>query len=204
MLTPTCPRCPRAMVPDAEGLGCPDHGPVQPLWRAQVRDYATFVDFLGRAKGLPAYLPWPLLAGWTVADFGVVGGAATVTTVRGPTRLDGEVELTVVHERPEVGLGERCGRVEPGSTERIARRPPDIHVRAEGRSTPMWLLPEGEGELLEQATYVGEDRGNWLWLAVRPASAAMLLRDDWILSDVGGFGPQALEIPFASDGASGW
>ena len=209
MLAPTCPQCPQPVGPVRDGFACDVHGPVVPLWRAQAWDYDTFAGFLGRADGLPAYLPWPLLIDWTVADFGVVGEhggrpSATVLSVRGPTRLDGEVELTVVHEQPRVGLGARCARVDVPPEDVVAGRPPDIKVRADGHPTPLWMLPEGAGEPLEQASFVGADRGRWLWLMVRPASAAMLLRDEWILGDAGGLGPEALDLPFGSGGATGW
>ena len=53
-----------------------------------------------------------------------------------------------------------------------------------------------DAEPLERATFAGESDGRWLWLVMRPASAALLLGDDWLLADVTGFGPEALEMPF--------
>ncbi len=44
---------------------------------------------------------------------------------------------------------------------------------------------------------VGEAFGRWLWIVVRPASAVLLLRDDWILRDVAPVGPPLIELPFA-------
>jgi hypothetical protein len=44
--------------------------------------------------------------------------------------------------------------------------------------------------------FAGEADGRWLWLVMKPASAALLLQDDWLLADVTGFGPEALEMPF--------
>ncbi len=38
--------------------------------------------------------------------------------------------------------------------------------------------------------------GRWLWLVLRPASAVLLLRDDWILVDVGAFGPELVALSF--------
>jgi hypothetical protein len=43
----------------------------------------------------------------------------------------------------------------------------------------------------------GEAAGRWLWIVMRPASAMLLLRDDWILRDVSGVGPPLVEMPFA-------
>ena len=53
-----------------------------------------------------------------------------------------------------------------------------------------------ETDLLAQAVFAGEADGRWLWLVMKPASAALLLTDDWLLADVTGFGPEALEMPF--------
>ena len=46
------------------------------------------------------------------------------------------------------------------------------------------------------ASVVGEFAGRWLWIVLRPASAVLLLRDDWILRDVSGVGPPLVEMPF--------
>ena len=51
-------------------------------------------------------------------------------------------------------------------------------------------------DLLARAVFAGEADGRWLWLVMKPASAALLLHDDWLLADVTGFGPEALEMPF--------
>ena len=53
-----------------------------------------------------------------------------------------------------------------------------------------------DDDLLARAVFAGEADGRWLWLVMRPASAALLLHDDWLLADVTGFGPEALEMPF--------
>ena len=42
----------------------------------------------------------------------------------------------------------------------------------------------------------GEAQGRWLWLMLRPASAILLLRDEWILRDVSVTGPQLVALPF--------
>ena len=61
----------------------------------------------------------------------------------------------------------------------------------------MWALPSSDDDdLLARAAFVGEAGGRWLWLVMRPASAALLLRDDWLLADASGFGPEAIEMPF--------
>jgi Family of unknown function (DUF6758) len=151
---------------------------------------------------------------------------ATVTTTVGASDLDGEVEVTIVSEEPGTGLGSRCAGTsfaDPGP--QISNGPPAIRVRAGGRTVPLWLVedshaestdlastdpaserpaPEGpasEGrapvdDLLARAVFAGEADGRWLWLVMKPASAALLLHDEWLLADVTGFGPEALEMPF--------
>lgn len=179
------------------------HGPIEPLWRPSEADYQSFAELVGRCGDLPTYLPWPMSPGWSIADFGLVGTEqrvrATVTTTVGTSDLDGNVEVTVVAEEPGVGLGARCGGTsydDPGP--QISNGPPSIRVRAGGRTVPMWLVEDvGDDEdLLARAVFVGEAEGRWLWLVMKPASAALLLKDDWLLADVTGFGPEALEMPF--------
>ena len=49
---------------------------------------------------------------------------------------------------------------------------------------------------LDRSVFAGEAGGRWLWVVLRPASAMLLLRDDWILRDVSGIGPPLVEMPF--------
>ncbi len=184
------------------------HGPIAPFWRPDRADYDSFAELVARIEDLPTYLPWPMSPGWSVADFGCVGHEgrvrATVTTTVGASDLDGEVEVTIVSEDPGVGLGSRCAGTtydDPGP--QVSNGPPAIRVRAGGRAVPMWLVEDNlpdqhvsEEELLARAVFAGEADGRWLWLVIKPASAALLLRDDWLLADVTGFGPEALEVPF--------
>ena len=48
----------------------------------------------------------------------------------------------------------------------------------------------------DRSVFVGEANGRWLWLVLRPASAMLLLRDDWILRDASQSGPHLVELPF--------
>ncbi len=187
------------------------HGLTEPLWRPEQADYDSFADLVGRSDELPTYLPWPMSPGWSIADFGCVGHPgrvrATVTATVGASDLDGEVEVTIVSEEPGVGLGARCAGTtydDPGL--QISNGPPAVHVRAGGRAVPLWLVEEtaeGTGsdplshsDVLARAVFAGEADGRWLWLVMKPASAALLLHDEWLLADVTGFGPEALEMPF--------
>jgi hypothetical protein len=172
------------------------------LWRPELVGYEAFAELVGRSVDLATYLPWPMSPGWSISDFGAVLGAsrayATVTTTVGTSDLDGPVEVTLVSEEPGVGLGARCAGTaydDPG--EQIGLGAHAIHVRAGGRPVRMWAVdPSIEDELFAKSVFAGEADGRWLWLIIRPASAALLLRDEWLLADVTGFGPEALEMPF--------
>lgn len=201
-LAASCPRCTSPIAESDGTFTCQVHGTIHPLWRPDVADYAAFAELVGRASDLATYLPWPMSPGWSIADFGCVAQGdrayATVTTTVGTSDLDGPVEVTVVSEDPGVGLGARCAGTaydDPG--EQIGLGPHAIHVRAGGRAVPMWVVDSSlEDDLLAKSVFAGEADGRWLWLVIRPASAALLLRDEWLLADVTGFGPEALEMPF--------
>lgn len=213
-LAASCPRCTSPVTGEGASFACSAHGPIEPLWRPDEADYDSFAELVGRSDDLPTYLPWPMSPGWSIADFGCVGHdgrvRATVTTTVGTSELDGEVEVTIVSEEPGVGLGARCAGTtydDPGP--QISNGPPAIHVRAGGRTVPLWLVDDAredapdsgaphhaEDDILARVVFAGEADGRWLWLVMRPASAALLLHDDWLLADVTGFGPEALEMPF--------
>jgi hypothetical protein len=201
-LAASCPRCTSPVTETDEGYSCRKHGAIPPLWRPGVADYTAFAELVGRVGDLPTYLPWPMSPGWSISDFGCVASAtkalATVTTTSGSSDLDGPVEVTIVSEDTGVGLGARCAGTpydDPG--EQVGHGPHAIHVRAGGRTLPMWAVDaRDDDDLLAKAVFAGEADGRWLWLVIRPASAALLLRDEWLLADVTGFGPEALEMPF--------
>ncbi len=202
-LAASCPRCTTPLEGDGAEFTCAQHGSVVPLWRSATSDYTTFTEVVRRAAELPTYLPWPMSPGWSIADFGCVAGGdgpalATVTTTIGASALDGDVEVTVVSEEPGVGLGSRVAgteTAEPGDA--VGQGAASIRVRVDAHAVPMWVLPSSDDDdLLARAAFVGEAGGRWLWLVMRPASAALLLRDDWLLADASGFGPEAIEMPF--------
>ena len=76
-LAPGCPRCASPVSEDAAGWHCLDHGRIVPLWRPATPGYESFAEYLARAKSMPSLLPWPLTPGWSVTDFGCVGGGDT-------------------------------------------------------------------------------------------------------------------------------
>lgn len=176
------------------------HGPVDPLLRPAAVDYQHWAELLELAQ-MPVYVSWPLSPGWRIADFAVVPGRATVTTVVGESPIDGPVSVQVLAEEPGVGVGQRCsGTSDVDVLAQLGHGRPAVRVHVHGRAVGLWAVdgPEPDDPLTE-ARFVGEAQGRWLWLIVRPASAAMLLQDNWLLADAGSFGPQALELPFGGD-----
>lgn len=203
-LSAGCPRCPALVEEGGLGWRCPDHGEVAPLWRPEASSYDAFVDHLTRSPDFPTYLPWPLGPGWTVTDFGCVvdpgpaGVRATVTTCVGTSDLDGVVEVIVVAEEPGTGLGRRVARTpydDPGHE--VGVGPPAVRVRIGTFSVALWSVSTSGSDVeFDRSVFAGEADGRWLWLVLRPASAALLLRDEWILADVARLGPQLVEMSF--------
>ena len=198
-----CPRC-ASPVSDEDGTWrCLDHGAITPLWRPAVASYGSFTEHLTRARTMPTFLPWPLNPGWSIADFGAVadeGGdaRASFVTCTGPSALDGVVELTVVSEEPGVGLGARCAGVrhtDPGAE--IGDGPPLVKVRITGHPIPLWPVLTSDADVtFDRSVFAGEAQGRWLWLVLRPASAALLLKDEWVLMNVAHLGPELMDLPF--------
>jgi hypothetical protein len=212
-----CPRCPLPLESTASqgnGWACPEHGPTPALRRPDEASYDGFVQVLATAGELPTYLPWPMSPGWTVTDFAVVGGPgetrsakATLTCSSGTSALDGPVDIFVVSEESGTGLGSRCAgtiHLDPGPE--IGAGPPTVRVRIGSQSVPLWSVSTvsavGTDEELDRSVVAGEADGRWLWVVLRPASAILLLRDEWILRDVSGIGPPLVEMPFGGPSPS--
>ena len=201
-LTVGCPRCAMPVSRVGDGWSCLDHGPVEPLRRPAAASYDAFVEHLGATARFPTYLPWPLSPGWRVTDFAAVGtlgrGRAAMTCVSGTSVLDGPVDVLVVAEEPGTGLGARiAGTVHDDPGAEIGDGPPSVRVRIDSQSVPLWPVSTsaGTGEW-DRSVVAGEADGRWLWMVLRPASAMLLLRDEWILRDVSGLGPPLVELPF--------
>jgi len=199
-----CPRCPTPIPDSADGgAACPEHGPTAPLLRPDASSYDAFAEALVAAGDFPTYLPWPMSPGWTVSDFAVVSeggrGRATLTCSSGTSALDGPVDVFVVSEESGVGLGARCAgtpHLDPGPDLGVGR--PPARVRVGSQSVPLWAVSTSLSDDLEldRAVFAGEAAGRWLWVVLRPASAMLLLHDEWILRDVSGIGPPLVELSF--------
>lgn len=201
-LAPGCPRCPSPV--SGEGpWHCSDHGVTTPLWRPVSPGYDDFADCLGRSRPLPSLAPWPLPPGWAISDFGAVTGEsgnarACFVTCAGPTDLDGVVEVSVVSEEPGVGLGARCAgvtRTDPGAD--LGDGPPATRVRVEGHQIPLWpVSTSATDSTFDRSVFAGEAHGRWMWVVLRPASAALMLVEDWPLTDLGTLGPELVALTF--------
>lgn len=207
VVPPGCPRCTSEPFPDGQAWRCEEHGEVSPLWRPAEVGYAGFVEQLHATGEHPTLLPWPMGPAWTVTDHARVGGGsgprrgrtlATLTCSSGPSALDGPVDVLVVVEEAGVGLGARCagvGEHEPGP--QLGERPPAARVRLGQQSVPLWSLSTSDAAAeLDRSVLVGEAGGRWLWLVLRPASAVLLLADEWVLRDAAELGPVLVEVPF--------
>jgi hypothetical protein len=196
-LAASCVRCPAPLLP------CPDHGDGPALWRPQESSYEAFIEHLAGAGSFPTYLPWPMSPGWAVTDFAAVGEPggrtrATLTCTSGTSELDGPVDVLVVAEEAGTGLGARCAGSrydDPGAD--IGHRPPTARMRIGRQPVNLWDVSTSAsiGEL-DRSVVAGEAGGRWLWIVLKPASALLLLRDDWILRDISHTGPELVEMPF--------
>lgn len=197
-----CPRC-RRRIDDGR---CPAHGSQPVLWRPEAGSYDAFAEHLRASAGFPTYLPWPMSPGWAVSDFGVVADGsgrplATVTCCSGRTELDGRVDVFVVAEEAGVGLGGRCAGLpgaDPGAD--FGHGSPAARIRIDSQAVRMWPVSTSGNAALDRSVVAGEAAGRWLWMVLLPASAMLLLRDDWILRDVSRLGPPLVEMPFAGPG----
>jgi hypothetical protein len=191
-LSAGCPRCAAPVTQTAAGWACLEHADIEPLWRPAEVTYDAFAEHLNRSRAVPTYLPWPLSPGWGVTDFAVVGSdpertRATMACTSGPSALDGPVDVLVVTEEAGTGLGARvAGTVHQDPGPEIGAGTPAVRVRLDTRVVPLWAVstspgPDVAGREQDRSVLAGEAHGRWLWIVLRPASALLLLREEWIL-----------------------
>lgn len=200
-----CPRCTSPVSERGDQWACPDHGPILPLWRPAEASYDDFGELLRRSAGFPTYLPWPMSPGWAVTDFGIVGDGdkvtASMTCCSGTSELDGPVDVFVITEEAGTGLGARCAatvHTDPGTE--VGDGPPPVRIRIESLSVPLWPVSTSTADdRFDRSVFAGEAGGRWLWVVLRPASAMLLLADDWILRDASGVGPEMLDLTFGGN-----
>lgn len=202
MLFVGCPRCAQPVSEPEPDWECSAHGPVTPLWRPAEATYDAFLDHLGRAADFPTLLPWPLGPGWRISDFGVVAApgkspVATVSCCSGMSDLDGAVDVLVVSEEPGIGLGARVARLDRSDPPEAGEGPPVAKIRVGQITVPLWTIStSGADGGFDRTVLVGEAEGRWFWLVLYPASAVLLLRDEWILRDAAAAGVTLMEMTF--------
>lgn len=203
-LAASCPRCASPLTGGEGTWRCADHGAITPMWRPSTADYDSLAEHLQSCSSITTLLPWPLSPGWTITDFGCVTAPdrearATAISVSGPSDLDGVVEVTVISEEPGVGVGARYAGVDhtdPGAE--IGEGPPHAKIRLDNNHPiALWSVSTSNTSgTFDRSVFAGEAHGRWLWLVLRPASAALLLNDDWVLADLATFGPALIDLPF--------
>jgi hypothetical protein len=195
----TCPRCGRKVAePSAwsSAWRCDLHGEVLP-----VRSYSPSAEGLrGLLTGarVPAWLPWPLPAGWLVTGFAGAGDdprgtRGCVVALSGPSPVGGLGEMLLVSEEPGVGLGAgTAGLTGPDPGAGFAAGPPEAVVRFSHHEIPLWQV-----ERPDRAAYAGEVLAHWLWVVLWPASAGLLLAESLSLRDLRDPG-QDMDPPFGA------
>ena len=198
---PTCPRCGAPVRPPgiwSSAWECPLHGAVPPLQPVAVPT-TEVVHAAVREARVPLWLPWPLPPGWLVTGVRTAGdersGArATAVACSGPNPLGGAGELVIVAEEPGVGLGARFAGLDgPDPGAGFDEPAPHAKVVAAGHPAPLWSIPAGADE----AVYVGEAGGMWLWAVLWPQTAGALLLEDLALVDLRDAGHD-LDLPFGA------
>jgi hypothetical protein len=86
-------------------------------------------------------------------------------------------------------------RSDPGAE--VGDGPPHAKIRIDGHPISLWSVLTSEVDVnLDRSVFAGEARGRWLWLVLRPASAALLLKDEWTVLDLAELGPALIDLPF--------
>jgi hypothetical protein len=176
------------------------HGPVYPLAPLAQPDVRAVEAVLADTR-VPAWLPWPLLAGWRftgIAEAGErqSGARAIATAFSGPSPLGGDADLVLVAEELGVGLGARYAGLrgpDPGPLDDETAAHAKVH--AAGHPTAMWCVAAAEPD---RAAFVGEALGRWLWAVLWPAEAAHLMYDNVVLVDLRDAGAELDLLPFGA------
>ena len=210
-----CPRCSRPLHEPtvwSSAWRCDWHGEVHPLLPAFspsrdgldgllriLRLGPTHPDTAGPGQaGVPAWLPWPLPAGWLVAGFAGAGDErtgvhASAVALTGPNPVGGPADMIVVAEEPGVGLGAGLAgldSVDPGAG--FASDPAVAAASFGNHDFPLWQVASPD-----RAVFAGEVEGLWLWVVLWPDTAGMLLVEPIALRDLRDPG-QELDLPFGA------
>src|SRR5690606_35505036 len=106
----------------------------------------------------------------------------------------GPGEMMLVAEEMGVGLGARFAGVDGPDPGTAVESPPHAKVEVESRPVPLWCLDSPS----DRAAYVGQWRGQWMWLIMWPQSAGALLLEDLPLADLRALGYEADLLPYGA------
>nr|WP_242653879.1 DUF6758 family protein [Klenkia soli] len=153
-----------------------------PLHHSAVLAHDTLAAVCLDAR-VPAWVPDPMPAGWAVTGVawgGEAGARGIVVDCAGPAPLGGAAELVLVAEEPGTGLGAGYAGLpwlDPGE---LLAGASSASVTAAGQRAALWSVPT----TADRSAFVGEAFGVWLWLVTWPATAAWLLAEDLVLTDL--------------------
>jgi hypothetical protein len=197
---PICPRCQGELSePSAwhSAWQCALHGAVQPLRPARPPSPEGLQALL-KAAAVPAWLPWPLPAGWLVTGFTGAGDdrsgtRACVVALSGPSPAGGLAEMLVISEEPGLGLGAGfAGLSGPDPGAGFATGSPAACIQFGLHEFPLWHV-----ESAGAAAFAGEVLGSWLWIILWPDTAGFLLLEPLSLRDLRDPGLD-LDVPFGA------
>jgi hypothetical protein len=198
---PSCPRCGGSVHPPGlwnSDWQCVEHGPVPPL-QPVAKPGSDCLDHVRAHAKVPLWMPWPLPTAWVVTGYAHAGdertgGVATLVGCSGPAPLGGVADLVLIAESPGVGLGAwLAGLPGPDPGDRFDEGPAHAKLVAAGHPTSMWNIDAGP----DNAVYVGEAKGAWIWALLWPAAAGVLLLENLDLEDMveGGDDLRSAQVP---------
>jgi hypothetical protein len=121
------------------------------------------------------------------------GMRATVVALSGPNPVGGPADLLVVAEEPGVGLGAGlAGLPGPDPGAGFAGGPPHASVKVGGHDAQLWLAGSDGC-----AVFAGEVGGGWVWIALWPDSAGLMMAESLALRDLREPEPFC-EVPFGA------
>ncbi|NAS27215.1 hypothetical protein GT755_36800 [Herbidospora sp. NEAU-GS84] len=170
---PTCPRCFGPLSEPniwSSAWRCTVHGEVLP--HRSHRPGPAAVELI-RGSAVPAWVPWPLPAGWLVTGFAEAGDRAAVVAVSGPSLSFGPADVLIISEEPGVGLGSAYAGLPGPDPGDVVTGVPLTKIEVNGHSIPLWVVTDGVPG--DRAVYVGEAAGCWLWTVAWPGEAGNLI-----------------------------
>lgn len=129
-------------------------------------------------SAIPAWVPWPMPAGWAVSGIGHGNDDASVVACSGPSLLDGLADIFVISEEPGGTLGSSAlGTTYAGSHRAPDRQAADAHITVDEHRAPIWRIECDS----DRDVFLGEAAGRWLWLVMFPDTTSLIVSDNFRL-----------------------